>query len=373
MEHLKTLALVAFWVLLGLVIVWLLAEPEQQRAWFEALVPGVGTGGTEVATPQAPESTRDRPPQPGGLAHGVGGAPCDPRRVANPTRVAAREVYRHTDAQGRAVFSDRQPDAAGASVVGVTASAGTGRFSTNYRYQGGPPNPEFERALASNIDAAMRFLARDLRIPGVEPLHVNLTVIEGTGAFERYRRERVPGLATDSGFYTFAGNEAAVRWQGSARTQAVLRHEVVHLALGNWLGHLPIWLNEGLAELVEDLSFAGSYARTSDPARRLRTVARELRSGRIPPLGSFLRLDRDGWVQIGLPASYDAAWSLVHFLLEDPNSRVVPDLLAALQAHRCRPFDTVAWLDRAYPGGLGALDRDWRRWVNSGEGQILSF
>lgn len=74
---------------------------------------------------------------------------------------------------------------------------------------------------------------------------------------------------------------------GPAVTMAVIRHKITHLALGNWLGDTPLWLNEGLAEFIERLQFQQSYGTTPAPVRDLDHIARLRRSGNRPRAASW--------------------------------------------------------------------------------------
>ena len=147
----------------------------------------------------------------------------------------------------------------------------------------------------------------------------------------------------------------------------VVRHEIAHLALGNWLGNTPLWLNEGLAEVVERLRFELSSATAPEPGKDIRDVARLRRSGRLPPLRTFLAMGRADWNRIGPEIAYPYAWSMVHFLLESPQRRsLTTAYLNTIAQHRCCAFDHEAHLHRVYPGGLSAFSADWAAWLAKG-------
>ncbi len=198
------------------------------------------------------------------------GHPCRTSGVANPTHKTQQEVYRWTDADGRPAFSDQPPRGTDAQVVGLTAEGGVGMFSSDYRFVGGAGDSAFASALPANIDGVFRFLAKGLALHEVQPLHVRLTVIEGERRFVDYLNSKPHKLniTTTSGFYSFDGNEAVVRWMGPEVTMAVMRHEITHLALGNWLGDPPcgstrVWPNSP--------SGSASNSSTPRPPRRFGT------------------------------------------------------------------------------------------------------
>ncbi len=303
---------------------------------------------------------------------GHGGDPCVIGVARNPSRSSEpRPVHRYLDDRGDVVFSDRAPSDAPSELVSVRSGVGVGRFSADYDMDGFTPPLGFRRQLEVDLDGVFHFLADDLRLVGMQPVHLRLRVIDGRARFARLASSK--GLQTDSGFYTHRDNLAVVRWMGDTRTRAVARHEIAHLALGNWLGRTPLWLNEGLAEVVETMRFQQNFAIAEAPARRLERLRRLQRAGRLPGLEAFLASTRKQWLGWGNDIAYPYAWSLVHFLLQEPSRQhTVSNLLNALAEHRCRPFDHIGFLNRDYVGGLAGLERDWRRWLDA-EAAPLQF
>lgn len=296
------------------------------------------------------------------------GDPCASGRPANPSRARpAAGIYRWTDDQGRVVFSDRAAPAAMPISAATADGSGVGRFSAEYDYKGVVAPTAFQQQLEIDIDGVFRFLAEDLGLRDVQAVHVRLQIID--------QPERFPGLLAGtglaggrlSGVYRYRDNQAIVRWQGPNRTRAVARHEIAHLALGNWLGRVPLWLNEGLAELVERMRFQQSFASAEAPPRQIARLGRLEGRGRLPALRTFLAAERSDWDRWGHEITYPYAWSLVYFLVQEPaREQVLSRLLNALAQHRCTAFDDIGHLAATYPGGLRALERDWRRWLHGG-------
>jgi hypothetical protein len=199
-------------------------------------------------------------------------------------------------------------------------------------------------------------------------------VIQGRNRFLAYRNKKDPALTTDSGFYRFADNEAVVRWTTKETAIAVAQHEVAHLVVGNLLGDVPLWLNEGVAEVVERLSFSASGIRAEPDVEAVESLGARAAGGSWPTLRTFMSLSRRDWDKQGETFSYQYAWSLVHFLLEDSDRRdVLIDHVQALADQRCRNFDSVGFLDGRYPGGISGLERDWLRWLRVKRPQSLAL
>lgn len=146
---------------------------------------------------------------------------------------------------------------------------------------------------------------------GVQPLQVRLTVIDGERRFIDYLDPTTHQFTTTSGSCSCDGNEAQAHWMGPAVTMAVARHEITHLALGNWRADPPRWLNEGVAESIERLQFQGSDATALASVRDLDDIVRLHRSGRLPALRTFLAMDQDDWNSLGNDIISCYAWSLV--------------------------------------------------------------
>jgi hypothetical protein len=370
-------------VVLSLALVWLVSS-EEQREGYRTLLGVAGQAPAASAPPvprpatvQRPQPVRSDPRPLSASRHGSGeaaGSPCANQGPANPARTVAGRVYRWTDAEGRVQFSDRPPAQAEAQVLGATAAGGVGSFSVETQYLGPEPPAAFKLALSTNIDGVFRIIHRELGLRSARPLHVNLTIINGRERFAAYRDQRTSGLTTLGGFYSFRGNEAAVRWMGSEATLAVARHEISHLALGNWVGETPLWFNEGLAEVMERLTFRHSYAR-AEPQEALVIELRRLSArGDLPDFRWFLGADQKDWNRTGHQITYPYAWSLVRFLLEDGQGRgVVRDYLNRLAERRCQPFGHTAFLDGRYPGGLVAFEGEWRRWLLTGQPRAIQF
>lgn len=375
---LSGLVLVLLFVASG-ALVWLVSTDDQRADYLSLL--GIATERDRSSQPQ--QSQVSHQPAPSGFAdalpvqrqpwvsHTVVGSPCS-RTIANPTKRVQGAVYQWTDEAGQTHFSDRPPPTGTAKVVGHTAEDGVGMFSVDYRYVGIRPTTELRDALQRDIAGVFRVLARELELSGAAPLHVNLTIIRGARAFAAYQKEKTRTVSTNSGYYSYSDNEAVVRWVDFDRTLAVARHEVSHLALGNWLGVTPLWLNEGLAEIMETLTFKESYASGSPPEGRLGYVRELERTGKLPPLRAFLSSERGEWRRLGDAVSYSFGWSLVQFLLEEPSRReVLIRYMNALAERRCTVFDAVGLLGDVYPGGLERFEAEWRRWLRRGAARQL--
>lgn len=339
------------------------------------LLPGLPPGPERFLWPTPPAAPPVAPAPSAGRAVAHGDDPCAVGRAAHPSQARpALPLYRYLDADGRTVFADQVPPGVDALPLARPGSGGVGGFSASYDYVGLTPPTGFQTQLEIDLAGVFRFLALGLELGNMEPVHLNLRVIDGERAFAAAAATANLSAQTVSGFYQFGSNQAVVRWQGDAATRAVARHEIAHLAVGNWLGRLPIWLNEGLAEFCERMLFQQSFATAEATPETLAELRRLAGNGSLPALRAFLAGDRTEWQRWGADLSYSYAWSIVHFLLQDPaRARLLTDLLRQRAQQRCAVFDEARWLDGHYPGGLGGLESDWRQWLFNDEARAAFF
>lgn len=225
--------------------------------------------------------------------------------------------------------------------------------------------PETLRAdLLVGADTSLSLWRQWLGEQGLPPAPATLLFLDDAGDFaELYDGPDVDGW-TATGFYRIRSHEAVILyaepWRHSARATAF--HELSHLMTAWYLGSTPAWLNEGLAEHFETFRPGWGPAFDDYPAH-LAVLARE---GPLP-LDTMLGLSRRQFTVEEAARRYASAWSLVAFMLDDAQGRVVLDtLLRGFYAGRCDGTDAQALQDKAlarFPGGAEALAATWRRWL----------
>ncbi len=133
-----------------------------------------------------------------------------------------------------------------------------------------------------------------------------------------------------AGMFVQAGNKRAlVAWLGGQpmhRLLGTLRHEGFHHAAALLFPDLPVWANEGIAEMFERAvpvsnGLALGNVRSSDVARLQQAINRNA----LTPLNDFFRMSSDRWnsqVQRGTASTnYLQAWATVQFLLYGDGGR----------------------------------------------------
>lgn len=195
---------------------------------------------------------------------------------------------------------------------------------------------------------------------------LTITVIDSRETY--LARARALGMANAerTGGY-FSSATGGVVWRGADRglAQGVLVHEISHELLARAGRHVPLWLNEGLAEVVRGYQIQGNAIWLVPEPHVLAQLQRGI-DGWRPTAKLVLTSTAATWAALGRTAGdrpdYDHGSMLVGFLLSTPEGT---DTLRALLAVSGRPLTgntALSVVEVTYPGGLARLESDWVGW-----------
>lgn len=110
--------------------------------------------------------------------------------------------------------------------------------------------------------------------------------------------------------------------QGRDGLRKTLQHEAFHQFAFATIGpEIPIWLNEGLAQVFEEGLWTGSQFMIGQiPPRRMRQLQQDMQNRRLVPFRTFLTMTNDEWSanlrdrELG-STQYNQAWAMAHFLV----------------------------------------------------------
>jgi hypothetical protein len=139
-----------------------------------------------------------------------------------------------------------------------------------------------------------------------EPIHVYL--FPKADKFEAFLREHHPNLPRRRAFFVETDTRLSVYAYWGDRVAEDLRHEVVHGYLHSTVPHLPLWLDEGLAEYFE---VPRGLLGMNRP--HLDQLFADHPGGWRPDLASLERLRSMSEMT---QAEYAESWAWVHYLLE---------------------------------------------------------
>ena len=184
---------------------------------------------------------------------------------------------------------------------------------------------EKETRLIEELNDQRQWLTSRLRLAATEvPIHVHL--FDSEVDYLKFMHHRFPTFASRRAIFVEAGDRLAVYAHRGDHLADDLRHELSHGYLHAAIPHLPLWLDEGLAEYFEVGSARGGL--NSTHVRYLRQ--QQIIDDWTPSLARLEQLDLGNEMT---QADYAEAWVWVHFLLESEHdlANVLLDYLADLR------------------------------------------
>lgn len=204
------------------------------------------------------------------------------------------------------------------------------------------PIPQEEEILAE-LSQVRRNVSETLGIPHGER-EVVVYLFADRERYARYMRETHPNLPARRAFFIGTPRELAVYAHWGDQVMVDLRHEYTHGLLHAAIGHVPLWLDEGLAEYFE----VGGDTPGDVNREHLGRLASAAHRGWQPDLRRLERLEE---IDDMHPEDYQEAWAWVHFLLHDAPGG--PELLSQYLRELRRgesPALLSARLGRELPG-----------------------
>jgi len=182
-------------------------------------------------------------------------------------------------------------------------------------------------------------------------------------------------LPNTGGVFISGENKLAAFLEGQGRDglRRTLQHEAFHqFAHAAISPDLPVWINEGLAQVFEEGLWTGDRFWIGHvPPRRVRQLQADLRDGRIEPFEKFMHQTHESWASTlasdaeGGAARYNQAWAMIHFLIYagDESNNYRERLLTMLSLIH-RQVDGTAAFERAFGTnyeGFQTRFTDWAR------------
>lgn len=163
-------------------------------------------------------------------------------------------------------------------------------------------------------------------LPERAPEKLNVLMFADRDDYELTLRVRygIDAAGTGGMFFVTGQGSGLAFWTGdlpARRVQHVIQHEGFHqFAYSRFGSDLPVWVNEGMAELFGESMVNGKRLILGQRNPRvLESVQNAIELDRHVPFRRMLTMDSDQWghaVETGAAAvQYEQAWSMVHFLV----------------------------------------------------------
>ncbi len=279
-------------------------------------------------------------------------------------------IYRWTDDEGKTHFSDTPPSDYANQVVSSTKKHDF--FNLKISYPAGLNGENLRDKIGVGGRAIYMVYARYLPFDLMTKSTIDVQIFSDKRSYDRFKLKYAPSVAsTVDGFYSSSNNLATVSSHKSpARTLAISLHEISHAIHSGNFGRTPKWYNEGMAEVFENIQTAGSLISIPPNTSWASSLGH---TQPIMELSKLLESTPKDWNGPGRNTYYANAWSLAFYLMQPKNTAFMGLLQAALTQERCNALDTLNFINSNYQGGVRALERDWRRWIQNGPFDSLRF
>ena len=281
-------------------------------------------------------------------------------------------IYKYTDANGKVVYGDKPAQGQQSTQLQVERKQAVFAYQVTLDGIGlSIPKAETQK-IKADLERVMRFYRNGFYLRFGTPPNFRIKLFEKRADYQAYHSG--PGKTVQGwsgGLYSPSKDEISVwRTDGKrvvqwSRLRATLRHEASHALMQRVSPHTPSWLNEGIAELAEDLVEKGGRLRIE--AGNLSSKLAFLDRGTDPldSLSEFMRVDGWKWSEINAHDSdfqtYQYAQGVLCFLLSERSTRdIVTRILN--KKRRLSHEALIGLIEKYYLGGLKNLDRNWRRW-----------
>jgi len=165
-----------------------------------------------------------------------------------------------------------------------------------------------DHPLREELANLLKEVSHRLELPPLDQL-IHVQLFDSSGDFRSFMNHRFPGLGYRRAFFVEHDDQLWVYASWGERIAEDLRHEVTHAHLHAVVPHIPLWLDEGLAEYFE---VSHGQHRVNRP--HVDYLLDRLQLGRwspnIPRLESLVATDEM------TQQDYAEAWCWVHWLLD---------------------------------------------------------
>jgi len=293
-------------------------------------------------------------------------ASCGKTQTTALEKSTSSDIYRWTDENGKVHFSDAKPGATRKTEVMTVSYPDRKQYFDLTLTEDSQSLPAFTRdKVNAEVRQVYRILSRDLNLEHLRKVLLNVRIIASQQGFQAYKNQVAPQLRTNSGFYTSQNNEAVV-FQGNNpdHMRAVIRHEATHVIMAGLYGVTPSWFNEGLAEYFEQLDVSGQARRVSPVDYHWAHLQQRQQQGQLMSLESYVNLKPQQWYGGNLEDNYGMAWSLVYFLMEEPEGKLfLKGMMNDMAKDYCWSTPGSEYFESHYPGGFKAFEAGWAGWL----------
>lgn len=288
------------------------------------------------------------------------------------------EIYKWTDINGKSRFSDLKPSQQDAEIVETKPHHGDWKsFDIQINDISQQLTVSERQKIVGAVNTIYWFYDRVLYFDMYKTVPVNVTVLPDEQRYYQYLLSRLGKPAPRSlGIYLRKYNEIVVYIHKTrASTFRTIQHEVSHALVDTVTPYTPSWLNEGLAEQMEQIVERDGEKRVYENQNDFKRVQSQFKIGQLDSLQTILSMKSTAWVNENRNGNYryqQYTGVFCYFLLTSVQGK---NLLTRLIHNYERGDRTFAYLfiDKSYTGGVGLLESHWQAWLRGSGSVYVSF
>ncbi len=301
-------------------------------------------------------------------SEGQQGFQCVTTPLEKITEKKQDQIFRWKDDNGKVHFGDSSFQNVATQQVRLKRRKELDYF--NLKMSGDEQSTQFSDELSTRITKVYQLLSSLIPKQKLEKVTVDLKIFNHANEYQRYSRRFDKNLAAKAdGYYLMRYNQAVVKKKNDAQAGQVALHESAHVINAGIFGYIPRWLDEGIAEYIENMTVTGQAAQIQPNSSWIRRS--RIKANRLVSFSELFSAKSSEWSGSKRLSYYATSWALIYFLMNsEEDAQWLGSLLSEKAGHRCKRMINKKYIDNYYPGGVYHLQQRFNQWL--GQASTLS-
>lgn len=221
----------------------------------------------------------------------------------------------------------------------------------------------FRNRLEKRIQHLFKFYGHILHKESLRKIDSKIQLFASEQQYQQHRLRFAKTVSANSnGYYSHATNQSYILVKDAKRTLVIAVHETTHAINKGVLGVTSRWLNEGLAEYLEQIDGGYQYI-------QIKPNSSWYRNGRINfkpiNLSTLFSANYEAWNR-NQTDYYGTSWAFISFLMDSDWGRgKLSELIRLEQLDPCSRLTPVQILNSVFDANINTLDQQFNQWLRS--------
>jgi hypothetical protein len=276
------------------------------------------------------------------------------------------EIFKWKDENGRVHFGDRPVDGIKKTrIEPAVRKVEWSGFKIKIDDRGANLSDLEMVRIQDDVNAVYRFFDKKLYFDIYKTIPVNVKVFGSKEQYIKYIGRHAPSLIHTRGVYIGRKKQIVMYMRkdrdGSFKT---LKHETSHAIIQSLTPYVSSWLNEGLAENMETLTWENDRLYLDFHSENFRNLVRYDGKKKLMEVSKFIALKSHEWRKRNVSSRYmlqTQAGELVRLLLSTAQGRSF--IIRLVHAYKLGDRTLASQVaEEHYFGGLIVLEMNWDKW-----------